>query len=198
MSKIILKKNGTDYPLLTMPNHYPADRVYLDGDTTKNVQDAVDKSQAMIATVQPNLTAIKAYAKGEQFVYNGLLYKVTTAINSGGTITIGGNCELADSVTEQIRDILTEYIIGVSVTIASGTSVASKDDLPISCNVPSGYTPLAVREDSYMHNNGMIGGASTSSNNKTSCRWYNMSSVSVALGGHTVVFYFIKNGFNMS
>lgn len=59
--------------------------------------------QSMIATVQPNLTAVKAYAKDEQFVYNGLLYKATAAINSGGTITIGGNCTLADSVTEQIR-----------------------------------------------------------------------------------------------
>jgi hypothetical protein len=105
MSEAIIKKNGTDYPLLTMPNHYPGDRVYLDGDTTKNVQDAVDKSQAMIATVQPNLTAVKAYAKGDQFIYNGLLYIFTTSCAQGGTITIGGNCELSPSVTEQIDNI---------------------------------------------------------------------------------------------
>ena len=39
MSKIILKKNGTDYLFGFIPLHYPADRVYLDGDTSKNVQD---------------------------------------------------------------------------------------------------------------------------------------------------------------
>lgn len=43
MSKIILKKNGTDYLFGLIPLHYPADRVYLDGDTTKNVQDAIDE-----------------------------------------------------------------------------------------------------------------------------------------------------------
>ena len=39
MSDIIVKKDGTDYPLQTMPLHYPADRVYLNGDTSKTVQD---------------------------------------------------------------------------------------------------------------------------------------------------------------
>ena len=80
-----------------------------------NVQDAIDEvnakadtktDQSLIATVQPNLTAVKAYAKGEQFVYNGLLYKTTAAISSGGTITIGGNCELSPSVTNQISNLI--------------------------------------------------------------------------------------------
>lgn len=43
MSEAIIKKNGIDYPLLVMPNHFPADRVYLDGDTSKTVQGAVDE-----------------------------------------------------------------------------------------------------------------------------------------------------------
>lgn len=41
MPEAIIKKNGTDYPIQTMPLHYPADRVYLDGDTSKTVQDAI-------------------------------------------------------------------------------------------------------------------------------------------------------------
>jgi len=36
---IKINKNGKEYPLGFMPKHYPADRVYLDGDTTKTVQD---------------------------------------------------------------------------------------------------------------------------------------------------------------
>ena len=65
-------------------------------------QASANNAQQMIAPIQNNLTASKAYAVGEQFVYNGLLYKVTAAITQGGTITIDGNCELADSVTKQL------------------------------------------------------------------------------------------------
>jgi hypothetical protein len=117
------KKGNTKLLTGQIPRHYPADRVYLDGDPTKNVQDAVDKSQAMIATVQPNLTAVKAYAKGEQFVYQGLLYKATTAISSGGTITIGGNCELADSVMEQMIDFPFTVLADIAITSGATASI---------------------------------------------------------------------------
>ena len=43
MSDLIIKKNGTDYKLPMLAEHYPADRVYLDGDTSKTVQWAIDK-----------------------------------------------------------------------------------------------------------------------------------------------------------
>lgn len=61
--------------------------------------------QQSIAPIQTTLVASKAYAVGEQFIYNGLLYKATAAIAQGGTITINGNCTLADSVTEQINSM---------------------------------------------------------------------------------------------
>ena len=38
---IKINKNGNEYPLGVIPQHYPADRVYLDGDTSKTVQDAI-------------------------------------------------------------------------------------------------------------------------------------------------------------
>lgn len=69
------------------------------------VNTKLSKTEDLIAYVQTTLTASKAYAVGEQFVYNGLLYKATATIAQGGTITIGGNCTLADSVTEQINTI---------------------------------------------------------------------------------------------
>ena len=75
-----------------------------------NAQTSANNAQQMIAPIQTTLVASKAYAVGDQFIYNGLLYKATAAIAQGGTITIDGNCELADSVTEQIRDILTPTI----------------------------------------------------------------------------------------
>lgn len=57
----------------------------------------------LIAPIQSTLTASKAYAVGEQFVYNQVLYKVTQAIAQGATFTIGTNCELASNITDQIN-----------------------------------------------------------------------------------------------
>ena len=68
----------------------------------------INQTQKLIAPIQSNLTASKAYAVGEQFVYNGLLYEVTAAIASGGTITINGNCKLSDNVTNQILLLTSE------------------------------------------------------------------------------------------
>ena len=51
-----INKNGKEYPLGFMPEHYPADRVYLDGDINKTVQDAITglktiiKSKTMLAS----------------------------------------------------------------------------------------------------------------------------------------------------
>lgn len=59
---------------------------------------------AYIAPVQTNLTAKQAYAVGEQFVYQGKIYKATAGISNGGTITIDGNCVLDNDVTALIRN----------------------------------------------------------------------------------------------
>lgn len=66
-------------------------------------------NQTVIATRQANLTASKAYAIGEQFIYNNILYRATAAIASGGTITIGGNATAADNITTQISNLENLY-----------------------------------------------------------------------------------------
>jgi hypothetical protein len=72
------------------------------------VEHATDDIQQMIAPIQTTLIALKDYAVGEQFIYNGLLYSVTAAIASGGTITINANCKLSDNVTNQILLLTSE------------------------------------------------------------------------------------------
>ena len=62
-----------------------------------------------IAPVESTSTASQAYAIGEQFYYNGVLYKATAVITSGGTITPGTNCSTADSITAQ-NQTLTQNI----------------------------------------------------------------------------------------
>lgn len=77
-------------------------------------------NQTVIATRQANLTASKAYAIGEQFIYNNILYRATAAIASGGTITIGGNATAADNITTQISNFATLE----SITTAAGVQYA--------------------------------------------------------------------------
>lgn len=73
-----------------------------------------------IATVESSNTASKAYAKGEYLVYNGLLYIVTTAIASGGTITPGTNVTQTNVGTE----ITPVEIKQTDVTIAENVTVS--------------------------------------------------------------------------
>ena len=51
-------------------------------------------NQTQLADVETGTAASRAYAVGEYFCRNGLLYRATAAIASGGTITPGANCEV--------------------------------------------------------------------------------------------------------
>lgn len=79
--------------------------------TSDGVKSAIDTvngnkaNQTVIATRQANLTASKKYEIGDQFIYNNVLYKATAVINSGATITIGGNASTADNISTQISKI---------------------------------------------------------------------------------------------
>lgn len=55
--------------------------------------DTSKANQAQLAYGETGTTASRAYAAGEYFCWNGLLYRAKTAISSGGTITPGTNCE---------------------------------------------------------------------------------------------------------
>lgn len=98
---------------------------YLAMDNANN--SAAKKTSAMplrnvnaIANIQNNLVANKAYAIGEPFVYQGNVYQATAAIASGATITINGNCALADSLADQIT-ALNNKLSHVGMIIQSTT-----------------------------------------------------------------------------
>lgn len=105
-------------------------------DLTTSVSTKAD--QSLLAPIQTTLVASKPYAIGEQFVYQGLLYKVTTAIAQGGTITINGNCELTDDVTTQIKG---QTIYDNDVSIAAG---AGWTDLPIDYSELEKYSRVII------------------------------------------------------
>lgn len=81
------------------------DVLTYDGSKWTNGQGGGGSTEQMIAPVETSTTASQAYAIGEQFILNGVLYTATAAITAGGTITIGGNCTTSDTVTEQIQNI---------------------------------------------------------------------------------------------
>lgn len=75
----------------------------------QNMGAIYDGSQRLIAPVLNSTTATQNWAVGQEFILDGNLYKVTTAIPSGSQIVVSGssaNCELADTVTEQINGVL--------------------------------------------------------------------------------------------
>lgn len=72
-----------------------------DTDNAKYYKEQAEAAAAMLdaerilgnfAHYESTSTASQAYAIGEHLTYNGYLYRVTTAIASGGTITPGTNC----------------------------------------------------------------------------------------------------------
>lgn len=84
----------------------------------------ISETQEIIAPVQDTLTASRSYAVGDQFIYQNKLYKATAAIASGGSITIGGNCTLASTVTEQINTLdIPKIARGRATFTNSGQSV---------------------------------------------------------------------------
>lgn len=83
----------------------------------------ITETQQMIAPIEAGPTASQAYAVGKQLVYNGLLYKVTSAIAQGDTLTVGTNIALSDDVTTQLLTLKNQVPkYGTSSTAASTTA----------------------------------------------------------------------------
>lgn len=59
---------------------------------------------ALIAGTEYSSTASQAYSKGDYFIFNGSLMVATANIASGGTITVGTNCE-AVTVGEELAEV---------------------------------------------------------------------------------------------
>lgn len=64
-----------------------------------------------VAPIETTNVASRAYTTGQQFILNGILYKATANISSGGTINIGsgGNATTATDVTSQISNLNNLY-----------------------------------------------------------------------------------------
>lgn len=80
---------------------------FFKGDGTWADTGSGDVSQSELAPVEATTTASQAYAVDDLLVYNNTLYRVTTAIASGGTIvTTGANANVAEtSISEALAEV---------------------------------------------------------------------------------------------
>lgn len=151
MSKIILKKNGTDYLFGLIPLHYPADRVYLDGDTTKTVQDKVARKADLTnldLTGTTNTTG-STIATGTYFYLNGVLVRAKTAIASGATFTLNTNYEVAtvgDAINE-VKHRLMKTEVKSFVFDGNGVSYINEKYIDV---IPQGDYIIARLSANYM------------------------------------------------
>ena len=89
-------------------------------------------SESIIATVESSSTASKNYAVKDYLILSGVLYRVTSPITSGGTITVGTNVTVAvlgDDVSVHIQNTnnphgVTAAQVGAYVKPASGIPAA--------------------------------------------------------------------------
>lgn len=84
------------------------------------VQAAVETMMGTYATVEESSTASRTYKVGEYLILNNILYRVTVAIASGGTITPNTNC-----VQTTIGDEIANRVLWLSNQAIASTSDSS-------------------------------------------------------------------------
>ena len=82
---IKINKNGKEYDLGFIPEHYPADRVYLDGDTSKTVQGEIDKLEGNKVATYTDITGYTSRSNMYQAPSDGyiLIRNATGAVGQG-------------------------------------------------------------------------------------------------------------------
>lgn len=111
---------------------------------------------SMVATVQTTLTANKRYVVGDEFIYQGNLYKATAIIPNGDSIVINTNAVLADDISTQIGNANTA--IGTLNTTVAGK--ADKADLT-SISETGSTASRAISAGTYFYLNGTLVRAKT-------------------------------------
>lgn len=108
--------------------------------TSQNISDIADvrsDSQDMITAYNEGsaATSTRAYAIGDYFIYNDVLYKATAAITIGDTIVPNTNCE-ATNVTTEIGELNSDlankwaiYDFTHTITLATADGVKTVGEL---------------------------------------------------------------------
>ena len=104
-------------------------------------------TQMLIAPVLPKMVSDRAYAVGEQFIVNNVLYKITRAVSAADVpLVVGSNCEVSDTISQQIKGINDSIIFETQTVSTSGlgfdgTKKETKVTIP---TLKSGYKPFIL------------------------------------------------------
>lgn len=96
--------------------------------TSGAVRAAINKILGDLAVIETTAIASRAYSVGDYLILNGTLYRVKTAIASGGTITVGTNV-VATTVSKEVNDatLWKESIAVASTGGSAGTLLTIVD-----------------------------------------------------------------------
>lgn len=94
--------------------------------TAAAIRDAVEAILGVYATVEESTTASRPYKVGEHLILNNVLYRVTVAIASGGTITPNTNCVQTTVGDEIANDTL--FFKDKAVTATTGDILVINDE----------------------------------------------------------------------
>ena len=100
-------------------------------------------STNQVATVESSTTASKAYAIGDLLIYNETLYKVTSSISSGGTITIGTNVS-ATTVESLIANKQATLVSGTNIKTVNNTSLLGSGNVSVQPTITGGATTITA------------------------------------------------------
>ena len=88
------------------------------------IQAAIEVMIGTFATIEESTTASRAYKVGEYLILNNILYRVTVAIASGGTITPSTNCVQTTVGDEISNNVLRFDSVAVSATTGDIATVS--------------------------------------------------------------------------
>ena len=88
------------------------------------IQAAIEVMIGTFATIEESTTASRAYKVGEYLILNNILYRVTVAISSGGTITPNTNCVQTTVGDEISNNVLRFDSVAVSATTGDIATVS--------------------------------------------------------------------------
>lgn len=116
-------------------------------------------TEQQLAYVETGTTASRAYAVGEYFCWNGLLYRVISAISSGAAFTVGTNCEQVTDggfnaflpsitngtvTTEKASGFVQTFsVAGLYFTYFKITTSVVASVTDVLATVPAAYSPLS-------------------------------------------------------
>lgn len=86
-------------------------------------------TQMLIAPVLPTMVSDRAYAVGEQFIVNSVLYEITQTVSAADVpLVVGTNCKLSDSITQQIKSASVVFTpLSENVNVNASTIVIKRE-----------------------------------------------------------------------